>query len=140
MAEKQDKPVDKFYAVVLTADGDMKVEEFESAGELATRLKSLVDRDVTVFQFFGQRLHISKPPFRHLMTPQGNIPLFDATPDSLEPDETGYLGMDPIYFEGPPQIKVSQQRTPNGQADEFFDDSTEDVTNIFDNILPDPDA
>lgn len=134
------KPADKYYVVILTADGDTKVEEFATAEELATRLKNLVDRDVSVFPFFGTRLHISKPPFRYLMTPGANIALYDAPTDKLEPDDTGYLGIDPIHFEGPPQIKVQATRNQDASSDEFFDDSTEDVANIFDNILPDPDA
>lgn len=134
------KPVGKYYVVILTAEGDTRVEDFATAEELAARLKTLVDRDVSVFPFFGERLHISKPPFRHLMTTAGNIALYDAPTDKLEPDDSGYLGIDPIHFEGPAQIKVPTTRQPDGTADEFFDDAAEDVTNIFDSILPDPDA
>jgi len=137
---EENTPVNKYYAVVITADGDTRVEAFDNADTLAARLKELVDRDVSVFPFFGRRCHISKPPFRYLMTPDGNVALFDAPEDKLEPDESGYLGVDPVYFEGPPQIKVATTRSPDSQADEFFDDSTEDVAGIFDNILPDPDA
>jgi len=134
-------PADKFYVVVFTADGDTRVEEFETAELLAERLRALVDHDVSVFPFAGQRLQISKPPFRHLMTPAGNFPLFTVQSDKLEPDDTGYLGVDPIYFEGPPQIKSQPIKNPDGGADEFFDDNADaDVTGIFDNILPDPDA
>lgn len=140
MAEAKQTPASKYYAVVLTADGDTRVEEYDSAAALAIRLKELIDRDVSVFPFFGQRCHISKPPFRYLMTPDANIALFDAPEDKLEPDESGYLGVDPVYFEGPPQVKMPAARNPDSPADEFFDDSTEDVAGIFDNILPDPDA
>lgn len=139
MAEEHTS-VNKYYAVVITAEGDIHVEEFDDGDALAARLKALVDRDVSVFPFFGQRCYISKPPFRYLMTPNANIALFNAPEDKLEPDESGYLGVDPVYFEGPPQIKVQPARNPDSQADEFFDDSADDVAGIFDNILPDPDA
>lgn len=140
MAEEQKTPAGKYYAVVLTAEGDTLVEEYASAAAMAIRLRELIDHDVSVFPFFGQRCHISKPPFRYLMTPEENIALFEVQEDKLEPDDTGYLGVDPIYFEGPPQIKVPGARNPDKPADEFFDDNEEDVTGIFDNILPDPEA
>lgn len=140
MAEEKQTPENKYYAVILTSDGDTRVEEYASASAMAIRLRELVDKDVSVFPFFGQRCHISKPPFRYLMTPTENIALFEAPTDKLEPDDTGYLGMDPVYFEGPPQVKVPAARNPDSPADEFFDDSSEDVAGIFDNILPDPDA
>lgn len=140
MADEQQATPNKYYAVILTAEGDTRVEEFASAAAMAIRLRELVDRDVSVFPFFGQRCHISKPPFRYLMTPTDNIALFDAPTDKLEPDDTGYLGVDPVYFEGPPQIKVPATHNPDAQADEFFEDSSEDVAGIFDNILPDPEA
>lgn len=138
MADKEEKPADKFYAVVLTDDGEFCVEEFETLEQLTVRLKNLIDRDVSVFSFMGTRLHVSKPPFRHLMTPQGNIPLFDVKADGLEPDATGYLGVDPIYFESPPQVKMPASKP--AADDEFFDDGDDTGTGIFDNILPDPDS
>lgn len=140
MAEEQQAPVNKYYAVILTAEGDTRVEEYESVAAMAVRLKELIDHDVSVFPFYGQRCYVSKPPFRYLMTPGANIALFDVQEDKLEPDDTGYLGMDPVYFEGPPQIKVQAPRSPDAKADEFFDDASDDVAGIFDNILPDPDA
>lgn len=140
MADEKQIPENKYYAVILTSDGDTRVEEYDSAAAMAIRLRELIDHDVSVFPFFGQRYHISKPPFRYLMTPAENIPLFEPPADKLEPDDTGYLGVDPVYFEGPPQIKVQTPRNADAQSDEFFDDSSEDVAGIFDNILPDPDA
>jgi len=76
---------------------------------------------------------------RYLMTPNGNVPLFDADP-VIEPDETGYLGVDPTHLEDPPQLGVSTSQKAGVAPDEFFSDDDEGGTiNIFDNALPDPD-
>ena len=133
-------PPTKYFVVVLHADGVLAAEEFDTLAELTARIKALINTDVSVFSFVGTRLHISKPPFRHLLTPEGPKPLFDVTPDSLEPDETGYLGVDPVYFESPPEIKVPGVRSSSTPTDEFFSEDDENTINVFDNILPDPDS
>lgn len=143
MSEENQKPsLDeiKFYAAILHADGTYAVEEFAELPELVERVKSLIDRDVSVFSFAGTRLQISKPPFRHLLTPWGPQPLFNPPAENLEPDETGYLGLDPIHLEGPPEIKAAQQLKGNSQSDEFFQDDNDNVMNVFDSVLPDPDS
>lgn len=143
-AENKDKDrapdVSKYYAAILHADGAYLVEEFDSVDALAGRLRELIDRDVSVFTFAGVRLQISKPPFRHLLTPWGNLPLFTAPDAELEPDDTGYLGLDPIHLEEPPEIKSQPVARASAQADEFFPEDNENVINVFDNILPDPDS
>lgn len=128
-----------YYAVVLTPDGDFTVEDFDTLETLTARLKELVDRDVSVFSFAGVRLAISKPPFRHLLTPWGNMPLFDIPKDNLEPDDTGYLGVDPIHLEAPPEIKTPSSKS-SVNAGEFFSDDDEGTLNVFDGVLPDPDS
>ena len=143
MVDEQPKPqidVVKFYAAILHADGTYTVEEFEQLPQLVERVKSLIDRDVSVFSFAGTRLQISKPPFRHLLTPWGPQPLFNPPSENLEPDETGYLGLDPIHLEGPPEIKAATPLKGNSQSDEFFQDDTDNVLNVFDSVLPDPDS
>ena len=127
------------HVVILNAEGDISVETFDDVQALAARLKQLIDRDVSVFPFVGRRLFISKPPMRYLMTPDGNIPLFDVDAEKIEADDTGYLGIDPIHFEAPPQIKMPAAHN-NDTADEFFDDKNEETFGVFDNILPDPDS
>lgn len=131
----------KFYASVLQPTGEYTVHDFGTMPELLTFVRGLVDRDTSVFCFAGTQLKISKPPMRYLLTPWGHQPLFDLpNPDALEPDDTGYLGVDPVYFEEPPQIKMPPMRAPNtGAADEFFSDDDGGAENIFDTILPDPD-
>jgi hypothetical protein len=140
--EKQEQPqleTIKFYAAVLGNDGSYATQEFDTLEELQAKLTELVDKDVSVFSFAGVQLKVSKPPFRHLLTPWGNKPLFAVPTDNLEPDDTGYLGLDPAHLEPPPQVKLPSAQRNSGAADEFFSDEAETVTNIFDTILPDPD-
>jgi hypothetical protein len=126
-----------WHVVILDTYGTFSTETYETADALALRLKDLVDRDVSVSCFCGARVQISKPPLRYLMTPQGNIPLFDEQPD-IEPDDTGYLGVDPKHLEDPPVLQPPRAAT--GTADEFFSDDDGDAINIFDSALPDSDA
>lgn len=129
-----------FYAVILHPDGSFATETFATVAELSARLKELVNRDVSVSCFKGARLSISKPPLRYLMTPDGNIPLFDTEP-VIEPDDSGYLGVDPAHLEDPPQLSVPPVGRPVTSSDEFFSDDDEGAAiNIFDNALPDPDS
>lgn len=137
---KEETPPNKYYAAVLYADGKYAVEEFEELPALAARLQELINRDVSVFTFAGVRLQISKPPFRHLLTPWGNLPLFKAPDADLEPDETGYLGLDPVHLEDPPEIKAPKVAKASNAADEFFQEDSDNVMNVFDSLLPDPDS
>jgi hypothetical protein len=127
-----------FHAVILQSDGTFTAETFDDANSLAARLKDLVNRDVSVACYQGQRLNVSKPPMRYLMTPDGNIPLFDTDP-VIEPDETGYLGIDPTHLEDPPQIGIPTSQKSGVAPDEFFSDEDGEAINIFDSALPDPD-
>ena len=142
MAEnEEEEPVQQppqFHVVILQADGELVAESFSELTSLVARLKSLLDRDVSVFPFIGRRLKISKPPFRYLMTPDDNIPLFELDPEKIEPDDTGYLGVDPAHLEDPPQIKQAPKAID--AADDFFDDKEDTSRGIFDGILPDPDS
>jgi hypothetical protein len=134
-----EKPQDEYYVVILQADGEFSTESFPDVAALAARLKALIDRDVSVSCFKGARLKISKPPYRYLLTPEANIALYDV-PEEIEPDETGYLGVDPTHLEGPPQLNAPAMREPTTQPDEFFSDQSDEIRNIFDDVLPDPDA
>lgn len=129
-----------FHAAVLNHDGTYFTQEFETLEALVTYLKNRVNQDVSVFAFRGERLKISKPPMRHLLVPgQDPIPLFDA-PTDFEEDETGYLGVDPINLDEPPQLKVPQSgRQPAHDAD-MFDDDDNGALGVFDGVLPDPES
>ncbi len=143
--ENKEKPTEnkeKFYAVILHPDGDFKVEEYAELSELVKRLKNLIDKDVSVFSFSGVQLKLSKPPFRHLLTPWGPQPLFDISPDELEPDDSGYMGVDPIHLSEPPALKTPDlSKSLRGDPDEFFDDDSDSTgLGVFDSVLPDPDS
>jgi hypothetical protein len=143
MAAKEQREVqsapEQFGVVMLTADGEFKTELFATLDELVRRLVALVDHDVSVSCFVGRPLPISKPPYRHLLTPWGNKPLFPQSTDALEPDETGYLGVDPIHLMPPAAINVPRQ-SKEAADDEFFDDTDGDTIDIFNGVLPDPDS
>lgn len=124
--------------VILTPDGEFKTELFSTLDELTARLTELVDKDVSVSCFAGIPLAISKPPFRHLMTPWGNKPLFATPAGELEADDTGYLGVDPIHVFPPSSIQAPVKTRP--PEDEFFDDEVSDTIDVFNRILPDPDG
>lgn len=138
MSDNEQKPPQVFGAVILTHDGEFKTETFPTLDELVSRLTTLVDKDVSVACFAGTPLPLSKPPFRHLLTPWGNKPLFVLPQAELEQDETGYLGVDPIHLEGPPQIQVRPAQPQAGEDDEFFSDDSGDTIDIFNGVLPDP--
>ena len=131
-----------FHAAILQADGAFSTESFETLPELVERIRNLIDRDVSVFAYAGERLKISKPPHRHLLVPNGKpIPLF-VLPEELEEDDSGYLGIDPIHLAEPPQLKVPQgpKGAPAADDDEFFSDDNGGALGVFDNVLPDPDS
>jgi hypothetical protein len=66
--------------------------------------------------------------------------LFETDP-VIEPDDTGYLGLDPTHLEDPPQLAVPNVGRPTPASDEFFSDDEDGAAiNIFDNALPDPDS
>jgi hypothetical protein len=130
----------RYYAVILSAAGEFKVEEFDTLENITARLKELVNKDVSVFSFVGVRLNISKPPLRYLLTPWGNKPLFDISEDSLEPDDTGYLGIDPVHLEAPPEIKTPSSPKSSVNSGDFFSDEDDGSLNVFDGVLPDPDS
>jgi hypothetical protein len=138
MSEKLDLPDIKFYAAILHSDGDYSVEQFDTADALASRLKELIDKDVSVFNFAGTQLKISLPPFRHLLTPWGAKPLFAVNTTDLEPDESGYLGVDLIHLTDPPALQTPKQSNAISD-DDFFENKEDTSFGVFDDILPDPD-
>ena len=140
-AAKPKPPVTKFYAAILQANGDFGVESFDTLEALVNRIKALINQDVSVFSFSGQLLPVSKPPFRHLLTPWGPKPLFDLQSDELEIDDTGYLGADPIHLTDPPILKQPRNSVPDSDdAEMFFDDAEDQSIGVFDDVLPDPNS
>lgn len=127
----------KYYAAVLTSTGALETRSFDTSEALASYLHELIDHDVSVACFAGTKLGISKPPFRHLITPWGSQPLFNQPPSELEEDASGYLGLDPVHLESPPTINVQPSQTAVAE-DEFFSDDNDDTLDIFNSTLPDP--
>lgn len=140
-APAEETPKISFHAAILHADGRYAVESFAALEELAARLKALINQDVSVFAFRGERLHVSKGPLRYLLVPGGEpLALYDA-PAELEPDDTGYLGVDPIHLGDPPQLRVPAAGRPTtAQQDEFFSADGGNILDAFDSVLPDPDS
>jgi hypothetical protein len=127
-----------FHVAVLNHDGTYFTQAFKTLEELTAYLKTRINQDVSVFAFRGERLKISKPPMRHLLVPgQEPIPLFDS-PTEFEEDETGYLGVDPINLEDPPQLKMPAVNHRAAAVDPF--DDSGDGLGVFDDVLPDPDS
>lgn len=136
-----EEPVMQWHAVILKSCGEFVTETYPTAEELAARLKALINHDVSVSCFYGNKIAVSKPPLRYLMAPAGNIPLFDQPGDIIEADDTGYLGVDPIHFEDPPTIQTPTKENRASTDDDFFvDDDEGQAINIFDDAMPDPDA
>lgn len=127
-----------FHLAILQSDGGYFAEECETLDALVARVKELTNKDVTVFAFAGQRLKISKPPMRHLLVPgREPIPLFDL-PTDFEEDDTGYLGVDPVNMDDPPQLRVPNKSAP--PAPDMFGDDDDGGLDVFGGVLPDPDS
>ena len=130
-----------FHAAILQPDGVYCVESFDTVDALSARLKALINQDVSVFAFKGERLHVSKGPLRHLLVPGAEPIALYEVPKDLEPDDTGYLGLDPIHLSDPPQLRVPATGRPTTtQQDEFFDGDSGNILGAFDDVLPDPDS
>jgi ribosomal protein L29 len=132
------KTVREQLATTLAEKKELERTHGKALEALTARLTELIDKDVSVSCFAGIPLPISKPPFRHLMTPHGNKPLFAAPTAELEADETGYLGVDPIHVFPPSSIQAPVKARP--AEDEFFDDEVSDTIDVFNRMLPDPDS
>ena len=131
-----EQPAAKFHVVVLDSSGAFSAESFQTEEELVARLKALINTDVSVSCFYGDRLPVSKAPYRHLILHDHSVALYDV-PSTLEADDSGYLGADPALLEGPPVINHAPPATA-GEND-FFSEETDNIGSIFDDALPDPD-
>lgn len=87
------------------------LHEFNTAEEVAARIRTIDDSETIVFAFCGYQAAISQPPYRYLMLPGGlNLPAF-VTPDEspIEVDPSGYLGSD---LAEPAEISVRRPDEP----------------------------
>lgn len=99
----------KVFLVTVPEANAATVETFDTLEALIQVLKTRLGSRNQVFIFHGSRLGITKGPFRHLVTPDGNrLPLFDTTDDDLDPDGWLYetpeesLPIDPL----PPPVLI----------------------------------
>lgn len=89
-------------------DGEFPVlSKYEEQESMVDRLKEIVEEGCSrVFVFYGEQVHISVGPLRHLLIPgQDPVPLFEL-PETMLVDETGYVGEshdepESIKFESP---------------------------------------
>lgn len=82
---------EKFHLVLLN-DVDAHHFEYEELDDLIIKLQEYVDTDVTVFIFKGTRYYTTQGNLKYLIVNKGKkIPLFSED-DSLQIDESGWLG------------------------------------------------
>lgn len=104
-AEEDTKP--RWHLVEIPEGEFPQLHAFMTLDDLVEYLKEVIEAGHgRVFPFYGERMHISHGPLRHLMIGgREPIPLFEL-PETLLIDETGYVG-DPedepegLSFENP---------------------------------------
>jgi hypothetical protein len=83
----------RFFLVVIPEDNSPRIEQFDELGVLQARIVELLGTEVALYPFLGSWLGISAGPWRYLITPWGNLPLFDVpAPGAVRPDESGWVG------------------------------------------------
>lgn len=86
----------KLWLVVVPESGPPTCTQVESGRALVGRLTELQGQPVNAFVFKGERWLISKPPYRHLLPPDGTpIPLYMPPGEQIEPDPDGDMGIKP---------------------------------------------
>ena len=84
----------KYFLVVVPDTGEPYVSQFDDAAKMADAMRALQGKQVFCYPFHGERLTVTKPPYRHLVTGDGPpIPLYCPPQDQLEPDETGDMAV-----------------------------------------------
>jgi len=80
----------KLYLVVVPESGAPTCTEPETVKDLIMRLTELQGQSVNAFVFRGERWHISRPPYRHLLPPgQTPIPLYMPPGEQIDIDPEG---------------------------------------------------
>ena len=117
---------ERFYLVVVPDGEAPTVEEYTDVAELAERVRELDGEPVSVFAFLGTRFHFSRGPYRYLLTPFGNMPLFDLPrAEELGVIEDGYLGEEQEELavpQLPPEETQTEEGAEDGEQDEDADD------------------
>lgn len=121
-----------FYLLVLNEEGVIERYRYDTDAQLQTRLRELIDvRDVQVFPFLGHPLAISKAPLRYLVTPFGNLPLFDTELRALELEEDGYVGKRYMTQVIPDTDGVVVEDEPDEDDEEIPAEEEEDEGDFF---------
>lgn len=82
-----------FYLATQPEDGLLRVEQFDTIEKLQQALIAAIGTEAAVVPFMGHHLKVSKGPWRYLVTPFGNLPLFNVPgPGEIEVDDSGWLG------------------------------------------------
>ena len=107
--------------------------QFQNYQDLAEYIRDEIDgTETSIFIFEGGRLNISQGPHRYLLPVGDNpIPLFNV-PDSssLEPDETGFLGLIPQEDDSEEyeyvEVEVGEDEDTEETSVATFDDEADD--------------
>tara|TARA_Y100001973_G_C5204622_1_gene340537 strand:- start:1814 stop:2194 length:381 start_codon:yes stop_codon:yes gene_type:complete len=92
MTKPESNEAPLYYLVIYAETGNPAIESYTSIEEMAERLKTLINEDVTVLPFCGRRLYISEGSMKFLWDDGHSppIPLFTVpTPD----DSTEWSGL-----------------------------------------------
>ncbi len=93
LMNSQVSQLQKFYLVIIPEDGLPRIEPFDELSALQSRIIALLGTEVALYPFLGSWLGISAGPWRYLITPWGNLPLFNVpAPGDVRPDESGWVG------------------------------------------------
>jgi hypothetical protein len=86
----------KIHLVVVPESGAPICTEPDTVRDLVARLTELQGQNVNVFVFLGERWHISRPPYRHLLPPgQTPIPLYMPPGEMIDVDPDGDMASKP---------------------------------------------
>ncbi len=134
LLNKQVEP--SYLLTVVPEDGILRFENLATEDELKFRIRQLLDsgEEVAISVSVGYQLRISKPPLRHLVTPWGNLPLFDPLPPDLTLETDGYIGPRyeaPALMTDPPDTDDLTGDDEEDEEEEAAQPTVDETTNIF---------
>lgn len=105
----------KFMLFYTTSIGDAGVHEFDNIDDLVSKIREYEGEDVTLFPVMGWRMRISKPPMRYLLTPFGNLPLFEMPTLDNVSDDDAYMGEATVPMTAPTSSPDERGATPEDE-------------------------
>ena len=135
----------QYHVVVVPDSGDVQVVSFETATDLVTGLQDLEGKSVHAIPFVGERLRITKGPYRYIEIDGEYVALFSIpAAETLEFDDGGYLGDQfPVPYGHP--ARMGQPHDEEREVvsvqddDDDDDDDDEDESLLADDESDDPD-